>query len=219
MDSENRGLNALNRMGTFTFDNRSTSQPDSANFGAWGQGFATFLLGDVYDGNRLISNTDDTEREQQFQMYVQDDIKVMRRLTLNLGLSYTVMPPFSDPHGRISEFSPTTPNPGAGNIPGAKIFGRNSAAGTYWKAFAPRLGFAFALDSHTVVRGGNGIYYGFAPASFAIDGIPREGYTYIQDVSTSTLGITPAFNINNGFPALNVTLPRLDPALSRTAAP
>src|SRR5581483_9951395 len=117
------------------------------------------------------------------------------------------------PAGRISEFDPTVANPGAGGRLGAMVFGRSSLAGTYGKAFAPRLGFAFELTSRTVVRGGYGIYYGFAPASVTIDGIPREGYTYIQDVSTNNLGITPAFNINNGFPALNVTLPQLDPSL------
>ncbi len=87
MRSRGRGLAALNRMGTFNFDNRSTSQPDSPNVGAWGQGFASFLLGEVYSANRLINDNEDNEREQQYQLYAQNNYKVSRRLTLNLGIT------------------------------------------------------------------------------------------------------------------------------------
>src|SRR5271165_6103572 len=36
---------------------------------------------------------------------------------------------------------------------------------TYWKDLGPRLGFAYQIDSQTVVRGGAGIYFGMSPAT------------------------------------------------------
>lgn len=211
----------LNRMGTFNFNNRSTSQPDSASVGAWGHGFASFLLGEVASATRLIAEHPTRERLRRFEAFVQDDYKVTRNLTLNLGVNYHIPFPFLDGENQLSAMDPAVPNPGAGGRLGAIVFagtgqgrtGRRSLADAYYKAIAPRFGFAYSLKSKTVLRGGYGFYYGLAPIHTLINGSPREGFTFVQSETTLDQGITAPFNINNGFPVVNVQLPSLNPAL------
>ncbi|MEO7649918.1 MAG: carboxypeptidase-like regulatory domain-containing protein [Bryobacteraceae bacterium] len=211
----------LNRMGQLTFSNLSTSQPDSASFGAWGNGFASFLIGDVSTGNRLINDAWDRERVRRFESFVQDDFKISRKLTLNIGLRYHIPFAFIDGENRISALDLTVPNAAAGGRLGAMVFagegagrtGKRSLVDNYYKAFEPRFGFAYAISQKMVLRGGYGVYNAFAPANTTINGSPRDGFTFNQDLRTLNQGITPAFNINNGFPNPNVTLPLLNPAL------
>ena len=68
---------------------------------------------------------------------------------------------------RLSGFDTSLPNPGADGRLGAYTFfgdgpgrnGRRSPQDTYMKSFGPRFGFAYSLNSKTVVRGGYGIAY------------------------------------------------------------
>src|SRR5262249_54850876 len=100
--------------------------------------------------------------------YVQDDYKVRKNLTLNLGLRYDVDTPRHEAHDAESVLSLTTPNPGAGGTLGALIYGSDAqGAKTYHKDIGPRIGFAYAPDrlfgldalKQTVIRGGYSIYY------------------------------------------------------------
>jgi hypothetical protein len=102
-------------------------------------------------------------------IYAQDDWKVSPSLTLNLGLRWEYGSPYADLYNRVSNFDPasqtvftTTPGAVAGNGITPVSFG-----GTYGKTlvnpdygdFGPRVGFAYAVDPKTAVRGGFGISY------------------------------------------------------------
>jgi hypothetical protein len=102
-------------------------------------------------------------------LYAQDDWKVSPSLTLNLGLRWEYGSPYADLYNRVSNFDPvsqtvltTTPGAIAGNGITPVSYG-----GTYGKTlvnpdytdFGPRVGFAYAVDSKTAIRGGFGISY------------------------------------------------------------
>jgi Carboxypeptidase regulatory-like domain/TonB-dependent Receptor Plug Domain len=101
-------------------------------------------------------------------LFVQDDWKVSRKLTLNAGLRWDPWLPPTDLNQTLVGFqqgfqSTIAPNAPVGLIfkgdPGlqASVFQKN------WKDFAPRVGFAYSPGTlgRTVIRGGYGIFYGF----------------------------------------------------------
>ena len=75
---------------------------------------------------------------------------------MNLGLRYELDTPFSEESNQWASFDPATAT--------VLVAGRNGVSETagvktFKKAFAPRLGFAYRLAQHTVVRGGAGIFW------------------------------------------------------------
>jgi hypothetical protein len=153
--------------GQFHFSQKETSipNPSDPNFGNYGSAFASFLLGIPDEANR--SNSQELElRNIDYSPYIQDDLKLTRKLTVNLGLRWDIMVPFTENHNLIVFFDPTTPNPAASGIPGAVTkFGNCTGCAGYtrapidWKHFGPRLGFAYELNNKTVVQGGFSIAF------------------------------------------------------------
>jgi len=92
--------------------------------------------------------------------YGQDDWRITRDLTLNLGLAWDLTSPITEADGRMADYVPST---GAGQLLIANQGGVSSSAGINrnWTAFEPRIGFAYKLlgSDKTVVRGGYSIYH------------------------------------------------------------
>ena len=148
--------------GQFNFSHRSTSTPDASdpNFSAYGSSFASFLLGQVDSGNRAFV-IEMKDRNVDLSPYIQDDIKLNPKLTVNLGLRWDIMVPFTNNANTVVFVNPTEPNPGAGNLLGAMTkFGNCAGCAGYdratiaWGHLGPRLGFAYKLNTKTVVQGG-----------------------------------------------------------------
>ena len=148
--------------GTFNFSQRTTSVPDTndPNFGTYGSSFASFLLGQADAGIRLFSNPVHLS-SKAFATYIQDDIKVTNRLTVNVGLRWDVLVPFTERDNQIIYVDPNAPNPGAGGLLGAATKFGNCAgcsginrADIHWKNFQPRFGLAYSVNPKTVVRSG-----------------------------------------------------------------
>ena len=131
--------------------------------------FADFLFGTT--SAYSAANEYSTHLRQTFHnAYIQDDWKVLPSLTLNLGLRYEYGSPYSEQHNAISNFDPIsqtvlTTTPGA--VTGGAITARTGGNDVYSRTlvdpdlndFAPRVGFAFAPDAKTSVRGGFGTSY------------------------------------------------------------
>ncbi len=208
--------------GCFTFwDNQTAS--DTTYWGRDGNSFAAFLIGQAGTANALKQLHAPRWITHTTALFVQDNWKVKPNLTLNLGLRWSFDTPRHEADGDTTNFSPTTPNPGADEYPGALVFagvgtGRNGNVGetwatTYYKDFEPRVGFAYSpssLHDTVVFRGSGGIYYG--PLVYADFGQGTlQGFTADQTLFTGDPLSGP--QVDAGLPLLPNT-PDLDPAQS-----
>ena len=119
-----------------------------------------YNLADFYFGARtqyeLASLIVAQMRQRGHYAYVQDDITLNSRLTLNLGLRYEYVTPYYEEQNRMSNFDATT-NTIVAATDGS--IGERALVDPDRNNFAPRLGFAFQATRDTVVRGGYGIGY------------------------------------------------------------
>jgi Carboxypeptidase regulatory-like domain len=167
--------------GQVNFSQAETSVPDpgNPNFYSWGSSFASFLLGSVDSASR--TNAIETRiHSVAFSPYIQDNWKLNKRLTLNLGLRWDIMVPFEEANNEILYMDPRLSDPGAGNLPGGvakfgsciQCSGINRAS-IHWRNFGPRLGFSYQINNKTVVQAGafivflNDGAYDFASANVA----------------------------------------------------
>ncbi len=161
-------------IGTFSFGSGITSLPSSATPGQLGFGFAGFFLGAPNNVSKTGSTPARLVKTGYRALYVQDDFRATKNLTLNMGLRWDVSLPAWNSSGYFSTFDPTVPNPGAGGLLGSLVYAGNSGVGgcisaggsslcrakiadTFWNNWQPRLGFAYRLGEKTVLRGGFGI--------------------------------------------------------------
>jgi len=176
-----------NPTGLFNFTDDVTSDtPNSgAEGGTQGNPFASLLFG--YPDNSSLINIYPAvaNKSKETGLYIEDNWKVNSRLTLNLGLRYEWSTPYSERYDRIqfSDFTagsgmkidlsagdPTLKALGLGpkELNGITLFPNTSGMRHVpidRNNFGPRLGFAYQLDSNTVVRGGGGVYYGMSVAT------------------------------------------------------
>jgi hypothetical protein len=209
--------------GQFSFDARWTQQNPVASSAVAGYGFASFLVG-VPTSGQMTHEPIPAQSSSYWAGYVQDDFKVTRQLTFNLGLRYDVDLPRTERFNQLSYFDIGAPSPVAGKVPGyPNLTGAMRFTGpdnrrqtpTDTNNIAPRFGFAYALGTKTVLRGGYGILYGASAmqASGSTGNAGLEGYRSITTFISSLDGRTPLTTLSNPFP-LGYSLP-----LGRTEGP
>ncbi len=154
--------------GSFSFSTRTTADP--ANSSTTGSAFASYLLGYADAAQRQFA-IENKLRNMYLGPYVQDDFRVSSRLTLNVGLRWDILFPFTDIHDNVLFFDPTIPNPGAVAPNGTPLLGAADKLGfcsacagfrrafVHWKDFSPRLGFAYKLNDKTVLLSGFAINF------------------------------------------------------------
>lgn len=212
------GLGRQCEAGCIGFSYTETGVPNGTNPNQGGNSFASFLLGYADTGSI------DTPRfiGQQFPYYAgffQDDWHVSRKLVLNLGIRWETNLPPTGLEDRWSDFSPTTPNPGAGGIPGAVIFagtgpgrqGSRTLADSYFGAFGPRVGFAYSWNEKTVIRGSYARSFG--PLMAVTGSTHNMGFTLTQNFPNQSGGIQPAFLLSQGMPPWTAP-PFINPSVS-----
>ena len=93
--------------------------------------------------------------------YIQDDFRATSKLTLNAGLRWDILVPFTEVNDQVLFLNPNAPNPAAGNLPGAlTAFGNCVGCAGYNRAdvrygdFGPRFGVGYAIDDKTFVQAG-----------------------------------------------------------------
>jgi len=174
-----------NPTGLFNFTDDVTSDtPNSgAEGGTQGNPFASLLFGYPDDSSLINIYPSVANKSKETGFYFQDDWKVNSKLTVNLGLRYEWSTPYTERLNRI-EFSDFT---GASGMSidltsggHAHAFGLGTKALNGITLFptsgtrsvpvdrnnlGPRVGFAYQLNSNTVIRGGAGVYYGMSVAT------------------------------------------------------
>jgi len=170
--------------GQFNFSQKQTSIHNTSdpNFNNYGSSFASFLLG-LPDNTNRSNSQEEKLRNWDFAPYIQDDIKLSPRLTINLGVRWDIQVPFTEERNLIVFFDPNNPgiNPVAG-IPGvARKFGNCTGCAGYTRAdthythFGPRLGFAYQLSRKMVLQAGfniaflNGGAYEYGTSKVAVN--------------------------------------------------
>jgi Carboxypeptidase regulatory-like domain/TonB dependent receptor len=167
----------------------------SSNAPGSGLPFADYLLGDpaFISGSPMINWG--RQRDLYFGGYGQDDWKLSKRLTLNLGLRYELYTQPVDAGNLGSLFNIQT---GQYVIPGTNGFSRAIVNGDH-NNFGPRFGFAYQATSKFVVRGGYGIFYAERDQNQQVtqfSGNPPNVPTVSLPNVSATQTISPPFTIN-----------------------
>ena len=116
---------------------------------------ADFLAGDVYQSTIVRGNQERLVTLNSFSLFGQDTWQLTPQLTLNFGLRYDYEGPIHDGKEDLSTFDPAK---------GGLVVAGQGVSNLYpqfWKAFSPRVGFAYqpGKKGGLVVRGGFGIYF------------------------------------------------------------
>ncbi len=196
--------------GNFSFGTTFTSGPDPVAGVPGGQApflsFGTFLLGVPTGG--LLTYSDTTSQQGFYHaLYFQDDWKITRKLTLNLGLRWEMETGPTERYNRLATVDPNIESPLARPtglpLKGGLVFrGVGGASRARYKTDAnnigPRFGFAYSVDSKTVVRGGLGVF--FSPGLVRLFNGGNPGFTVTTPFVASIDGVNPVGSLTNPFP-------------------
>ncbi|MBL8227857.1 MAG: TonB-dependent receptor [Bryobacterales bacterium] len=207
--------------GSFNFDTVFTRGPNPqvANATA-GFGLASFLLGLGPSGS-VANNAATADSLPYYGFYAQDDIRLGRKLTLNLGLRYEWEGGYTERYNRLNRgFDSSTDLPIAaqakanyalspvpdvppsqfqvrGGLLFAGVMQPEAISDIQRTNLAPRVGAAYQLNSRTVLRGGYGIFYGAGTLS----GEARNGFSVSTPyVGTINGSLTPVNRLSNPYP-------------------
>jgi hypothetical protein len=211
-----------NSSGSFTYNSGFTGLDPLRSSSTSGSDVASFLLGLPVSGNIGLGQRLGLERRYA-AWFVQDDWKVTRKLTLNLGFRQDLELASTERYNRqayldLGTVAPLTQQAGLNSAGALRFTDNNTRApeNTYWHEFGPRFGFAYELRPKTVLRGGYGIFW--LPGGLEISGTSTNNP--IATISTpfvSSLdnGITPKDHLANPFPNGLISPP--GPALGANA--
>ena len=205
--------------GKMVFNQLSTSQPNSPNFGSWGDSLASMLLGEVWSGQLLKSGIAKHTWDTRYAaLYLEDKIQLTPKLTATLGLRYDYPTPIAIRQSSFSAIDLLLANPSAGGIPGAYRFGQDADGLLQsYNEWGPRLALAYAVNDKTVLRAGYGVIYAQSNAQTNAPEIFgnrfQTGFSALSTPVTTDQGITPAFRLATGWPAFTGTVPDTDPGI------
>jgi len=215
-----------NAVGAFNFGSTWTRGPlDNSAAAPTGQGFASFLFGLPDDANADI-NASYAEQSVMYSLFVQEDWKITRKLTLNLGARYDLETPITERYNRSVrgfDFNAASPVEAAAKAayakspipevpvaafraPGGLLFaGAGGIPRQLWDTdrnnLEPRFGFAYQLARSTALRGGYGIFHDFLGLRVGTIDVIQTGYSQrTQMVASLDQGQTFIANLTNPFP-------------------
>ena len=159
--------------GTFSFSRNYTQGVDPSMASATaGYGLASAMLG-APDGGSFTVGPSLALLQTSYNWYLQDDWKVSRTLTVNLGVRFEYQTPFKERYNHLAYFDPSATEPVTGLkgvlLPTTSSHRYPSNPDKNW---APRVGLAWTFMPNTVFRAGYGLFY--APGSGGIGSSPGD---------------------------------------------
>jgi Carboxypeptidase regulatory-like domain/TonB dependent receptor-like, beta-barrel len=204
-------LDVPNTRGRLTYDGSYTQF--AGGLSGTGNAVADFLVGTAR--NAALSNVNIVnQRRYMYAFFAQDDWKVTRNLTLNLGLRYDFGTPAYEVNNRLTNFDPAaaaTATTNAQAIASLRLATDGSLASRALvnpdrTNVAPRIGFAYSPADKWVVRGGYGIYYNLLDRMGSEDQLSLNP-PFLVNFNFTSNTLVPAATFTTGFPANT-----LDPA-------
>jgi hypothetical protein len=193
--------------GVYNFDKNWTQAVVGKADAVSGNEVASFLLG--YPQTASVDrNIDPAFVHYYYDTFIQDDWKITKSLTLNLGLRWDYESPATERYNRmligldLNAASPIAAQAQGLSLKGAAQFAGIGGNGTGSFApdrnnFGPRIGAAYSLHDKWVFRGGYGLYYlGQAETG------SNQGFSNTTNAIVSTDGLRPAVNLANAFALL-----------------
>jgi len=177
----------------YTFANTSTQQWSSGTSlnSTSGSAVASYEIGAVNSSSVSVALPGYGSRWVDPSFWAQDDWKISRKLTVNLGVRWDIWPALHATHSIMSWLNTTQVNSVTGNLGTLAFAGGSSSDGfhtgvpnpspTTYKNFGPRVGFAYALDGKTVIR-----------SSYGLDFARGDWNSGSQSGSASTVGFAPS---------------------------
>lgn len=207
-------------LGSFTFDGRysrkNTGSVNAVN------GFADFLLGYMTTDSKATSTSESRTIGNSMGLYVQDDWRASKNLTLNLGLRWEKSFPLGRTFAGAANYYQDlnnnqgamvvlkgTPNPllsslypsVQGSTVGLDISNYTHTQNTN---FSPRIGFAYRSfgSSKVVVRGGYALIYDYFPSY--MNGLYQVPF-FATLTYNAAAGATPTLSFADPFPTSTVS--------------
>jgi Carboxypeptidase regulatory-like domain/TonB dependent receptor/TonB-dependent Receptor Plug Domain len=173
--------------GTFTFTN-----------GVWtGNSWGDFLLGLPAAYTQTSFNVA-YNRTQLYNVFVQDDYRVLPNLTLNLGLRYEYSTPIYEKNNHLTNFDLATGMLVYATDPN---IGNTSLVNPDKLNFAPRIGVAWTVRPRLVIRSGYGFFYNHTNRQ-GREGLLAENPPFVHDLTrTQGPGSTSLITLDSGPPA------------------
>jgi hypothetical protein len=202
--------------GNFNFLENQTANGDFSGRQGWP--IASLMTGAPEFSFATVQSIDPGFRFFEPTFFVQDDIKVTSRLTVNIGVRYDIPYPRVEHLDKYRGFDRLVPNPAVGGRLGALVGPPDTNYGPTspyrglikpdYSNFGPRFGFAYTVNSKTVVRGGYGLYY--APllynefgrggqAGFSVQGGANINFDFNAGIRFSNYPALPAPDPNSQF--------------------
>lgn len=209
---QQNSLSYANARGSYSFSGLETSQiVNGQPVSGTGYDFADFLLGLPQTATLGCTpdNSYDTNvcnnyfRSWSTSAYANDDYRIARNLTLNVGLRYEYFAPYTELYGHIANLILPEDFVGDATVvtpAQAASYGLpSSLVKSSPHDFSPRFGFAWRPSpKHSVqIRGGYSIFYSGSPyASFVSSMASQSPFTRTVSLSTSS---AYQLNIQDGF--------------------
>jgi hypothetical protein len=178
------------RTGLLSFD-----AGDTSNLGSNGLALATLILGDVTSFQRYVStSTNAAERQKRWFFYGQDSWRISPKFTMTYGLRWEIYFPETVNAKGNGGFADLTD--GLIRVAGYGGVGSNGNVANTYKAFAPRLSFAYAFDPKTVVRIGYGRGFDIGVFGSNYGHVVTQNLPVLARQDLTDTNLNPAFTNN-----------------------